>query len=71
MLFVASNPVYLAVLLICVVILIAGRRQRRFGGLHAPGAGGRAARYPSSAGPGGELPGRRNLEAVMRLIRCD
>ena len=55
-LFVASNPVYLAVLLICVVILIAGRRQRRFGGLPAPGAGGRAARYPSSAGPGGELP---------------
>ena len=55
-LFVASNPVYLAVLLICVVILIAGRRQRRSGGLPAPGAGGRAARYPSSAGPGGELP---------------
>jgi hypothetical protein len=55
-LFVASNPVYLTVLLICVVILIAGRRQRRSGGLPAPGAGGRTAQYPSSAGPGGELP---------------
>ena len=55
-LFVVSNPMYLAVLLICVVILIAGRRQRRSGGRPAPGAGGQASRYPSSAGPGGELP---------------
>ena len=55
-LFLSSNPVYLAVLLICVVILIAGRRQRRSGRRPAPGAGGRASRCPSSTKPGGELP---------------
>ena len=42
-LFLLSNPMYVAVLLICVVILIAGRRERRSGGRPAPGAGGRAA----------------------------
>ena len=59
-LFLSSNPMYLAVLLICVVYLIAGRRQKRSGGRpprrSAPGAGGRASRCPPSTGPGGELP---------------
>ena len=47
-LFLLSNPMYVAVLLICVVILIAGRRERRSGGRTAPGAGGRAAWCRSS-----------------------
>jgi Domain of unknown function (DUF1707) len=59
-LFVLSNPMYLAVLLICVVCLIAGRRGRRSSGQPprrpAPGAGGQASRCPPSAGPGGQLP---------------
>ena len=59
-LFLLSNPMYLLVLLICVVCLIAGRRERRSGGRPprrpAPGAGGQASRYLPSAGPGGELP---------------
>lgn len=59
-LFLASNPVYLLVLFICLVCLIAGWRERRSGrqspGRPAPGTGGRASRRPSSAGPGGELP---------------
>jgi hypothetical protein len=55
-LFLLSNPMYLLVLLICVVCLVAGWRKRRSGGRPAPGAGGQASRYPLSAGPGGELP---------------
>jgi len=55
-LFLFSNPIYLAVLLVCVVILIVGRRERRSGGRPAPGAGGRASRGLPSADPGGELP---------------
>jgi Domain of unknown function (DUF1707) len=59
-LFLLSNPMYLLVLLICVVCLIAGRRERRSSGRPpqrpAPGAGGQVSRYPLSAGPGGELP---------------
>jgi hypothetical protein len=59
-LFLLSNPMYLLVLLICVLCLIAGRRERRSGGRPprrpAPGAGGQVSRYPLSAGLGGELP---------------
>ena len=59
-LFLLSNPVYLLVLLVCVVCLIAGWRERRSSGRPprrpAPGAGGPASRYPPSVGPGGELP---------------
>jgi hypothetical protein len=59
-LFLLSNPVYVLVLLICVVFLIAGWRQRRSSGppprRPAPGAGSQASWYPPSAGPGGELP---------------
>ena len=59
-LFFLSNLTYLAVLLVCVVSLIAGRREKRSSGRPprrpAPGAGGQASRRPSSADPGGELP---------------
>jgi Domain of unknown function (DUF1707) len=59
-LFLSSNPIYLLVMFICVVLLIAGWRERRSAGRPprrpAPGAGGLASRYPPSAGPGGELP---------------
>jgi hypothetical protein len=44
-LFLLSNPVYAIVLLICVVFLIAGWRERRSSG-----------RPPRRPGPGGELP---------------
>jgi|HubBroStandDraft_2_1064218.scaffolds.fasta_scaffold111451_2 hypothetical protein len=65
-LFLMSNPMYVLVLLICVLCLIAGRRQRRSGGRPprrpAPGAGGQVFRYPLSVGLGGEPPasGRRH-----------
>ena len=59
-LFVFSNPIYLLVLLACVLSLIARWRERRSSGRPprrlAPGAGGQASRYPPSAGPAGELP---------------
>lgn len=59
-LFLLSNPIYLVVLLIGVMFLIAGRRERHSSGRPprrpAPDAGGLASRYPPSAGPGGELP---------------
>ncbi len=59
-LFFLSSLIYLLVLLICVGYLIAGRRERRSSGRPprrpVPGAGGQPSRYPSSAGPGGELP---------------
>jgi Domain of unknown function (DUF1707) len=59
-LFLLSNPIYALVLLTCIVWLIARRRQRRSGGRPprrpAPGVGSQPSRYPSSAGPGGELP---------------
>jgi hypothetical protein len=59
-LFLLSNPVYLLVLLACVLSLIAGWRERRSSGRPprrpAPGAGGQASSYPPSAGPGAELP---------------
>jgi hypothetical protein len=59
-LFVFSNPVYLLVLLACVLSLIAGWREKRSSGRPprrpAPGAGGQASRCLPSAGPGGELP---------------
>ena len=54
-LFLLSNPMYLLVLLVCVVCLIAGWRERRSSGRRpprrpAPGAGGLASQYPLSAG---------------------
>jgi len=59
-LFLLSHPVYVLVLLTCMVWLIARRRQQRSGGRPprqaAPGAGSQPSRYPPSAGPGGELP---------------
>ena len=59
-LFLLGNLTYPLVLLICVVCLIAGWRERRSSGRPprrpAPGAGGQAYRRPPSAGPGGELP---------------
>jgi hypothetical protein len=59
-LFVLSNPAYGLVLLICLVFLIAGRREGRSGGRpprrSAPGTGGQIPRYRLSAGPGAELP---------------
>ena len=45
-LFLSSNPIYLFVLFICVVCLIAGRREGRSSGRPAPGAGGQASRCP-------------------------
>ena len=61
-LFLLSNPMYVLVLLICVLCLIAGRRQRRSGGRPprrpAPGAAGQVFRYPLSAG---------RAESVRRL----
>jgi hypothetical protein len=57
MLFFSSNPIYLFILLICVVYLIAGRREARSSGRPprrpAPGAGGLASGYPPSADSGG------------------
>jgi Domain of unknown function (DUF1707) len=59
-LFFLGSLIYLLVLLISVGYLIAGRRERRSSGRPpgrpAPGVGGQPSRYPSSAGPGGELP---------------
>jgi Domain of unknown function (DUF1707) len=59
-LFVFSNPIYLLVMLACVLSLIAGWRQRRSSARPprrpAPGAGGQASRCLPSAGPGGQLP---------------
>ena len=59
-LFILSNPAYVIVMLICLVFLIAGRREGRSGGRPprrpAPGAGGQVSRNRLSAGPGGELP---------------
>jgi Domain of unknown function (DUF1707) len=59
-LFVLSNPGYVLVVLICLVFLIAGRRERRSGGRPprrpAPGGGGQVSRPRLSAGPGAELP---------------
>jgi Domain of unknown function (DUF1707) len=55
-----SNLTYPLILLICVVSLIAGWRQKRSSGRPprrpAPGADGHACRRPPSADPGGELP---------------
>jgi hypothetical protein len=55
-----SNLTYPLILLICVVSLIAGWRQKRSSGRPprrpAPGADGHAYRRPPSADPGGELP---------------
>ena len=59
-LFFLSNPMYLLILLICVVSLIAGWREKRSSGRPprrpAPRADGHAYRHPPSADPGGELP---------------
>jgi len=59
-LFFLSNLTYLFVLLICVLCLIAGWREKRSSGRPprrpAPGAGGHASRCSPSADPGGELP---------------
>ena len=59
-LFFLSNLTYLFVLLVGVVFLIAGWRERRSSRRPprrpAPGAGGQASRCPPSADPGGELP---------------
>jgi hypothetical protein len=59
-LFLVGNPVYVLVLLTCIIWLIARRRQRRSGAppprQGAPAAGSQPSRYPPSAGPGGELP---------------
>jgi hypothetical protein len=59
-LFLLSNPMYLLVLLICVVCLIAGWRERRSSGRPprrlVPGAGGQASPDLPPAGPGRPLP---------------
>jgi Domain of unknown function (DUF1707) len=59
-LFLLSNPIYVLVLLTCIVWLIARRRQRRSGGrspqLPAAGGGSQPSRYQSSARPADELP---------------
>ena len=51
-LFFFSTPAYVFVMLICLVSLIAGRRERRSGGRPprrpAPGAGGQVSRYRSA-----------------------
>ena len=60
LLFILSTLMYLFALLIGVVNMVAGWREKRSGGQPprrpAPGAGGRASRRPPSADPGGELP---------------
>jgi hypothetical protein len=70
-LFVLSNPAYVLVMLICLVFLIAGRRERRSGGRRprrpAPGAGGQVSRRRLSAGPGAELPAGRGDQPTAEL----
>ena len=66
-LFLSSNPIYLFVLLICVVYLIAGRREGRSSG--RPGAGGLASRYPPSASPGGLPPAGRGHQHTAEVER--
>jgi hypothetical protein len=59
-LFLVSNPIYLLVLLICVVCLIAGRRERR--------SSGRPPRRPAP-GVGGRYPGTRSQPARAESFR--
>ena len=73
MLFFSSNPIYLFILLICVVYLIAGRREARSSGRPprrpAPGAGGLASPYPPPAGLGGLPPGGRGHQHTAEAER--
>ena len=73
MLFFSSNPIYLFILLICVVCLIAGRREGRSSGRPprrpAPGAGGLASRYPPSADSGGLPPAGRGQQHTAEAER--
>jgi hypothetical protein len=72
-LFLSSNPTYLFVLFICVMFLIAGRREGRSAGRPprrpAPGAGGLASRYPPSASTGGLPPADRGHQHTAEAER--